>query len=268
MEVKILSITKTEMGKKELPLQFTEEIRPDIIKRAIFAIRSHRRQPYGAKPKAGLRQIGKLSRRRRDYKTSYGHGISRVPRKIMSHRGTQFNWVGAVAPGTVKGRRSHPPKAEKIWAEKINKKERRKAIRSALAATMIAKLVEERGHKLPRDYPFIIENKFEGINKTKKVHEVLAALGLSDELSRSSIKKVRAGRGKLRGRRYKKRKGPLLVVSKKCPLLKSARNIQGIDVVEVNLLNAELLAPGCKIGRLILFTEGAIERLEKEKLFT
>jgi len=71
----------------------------------------------------------------------------------------------------------------------------------------------------------------------------------------------------MRGRKYKTRKGPLLVVSKECKLLKSAKNIPGLDVVEVSKLNAELLAPGTTMGRLTLFTEAAIEKLEKEKLF-
>jgi large subunit ribosomal protein L4e len=267
MDVAIFNLTKTETNRRKAPVQFTELIRPDLVKRAVFAIQSHKRQAYGAHPGAGNRQVGKLSRRRNNYKTSYGHGISRVPRKIMSHRGERFNWVGAVAPGTVGGRRAHAPKADKIWDEKINKKERRKAIRSALAATLVPQLVEERGHAVPKDYPFFIENKFEDLEKTSEVINTLEKLGLKDDLERASVKKIRAGKGKMRGRKYKKRKGPLLVVSKDCKLLKSAMNIPGIDVVIVNKVNAELLAPGTEIGRLTLFTEAAIEKIEKEKLF-
>lgn len=265
MELSVYSITKTSVGKKKLPVQFSELIRSDLVERAVFSIWSNKRQPYGAFTEAGKRQSAKISRRRHWYKTSYGHGISRVPRKIMSHRGIRFNWVGAVAPGTVGGRRSHPPKADKQWNLKINKKERQKAIRSAIAATLIPQLVEERGHKVPKDYPFIVENKFEDITKTQDLQNILETLGFKEDLIRSAVKKVRAGKGKMRGRKYKKRKGPLLVVSKECNL--SKLNLPGIDVVEVSKLNAELLAPGCKIGRLTLFTESAIERLDKEKLF-
>ncbi|MBI3032409.1 50S ribosomal protein L4 [Candidatus Woesearchaeota archaeon] len=267
MKIPVMSIGKTEIGKKELPKQFSEEIRPDVIKRAVEVLQAGRRQPYGADPRAGQKVSAKISRRRRDYKGSYGHGISRVPRKIMSHRGTQFNWVGALAPGTVGGRRAHPPKAEKIWEIKINKKENRKAIRSAMAATMIKELVTQRGHKVPAVYPFIVENKMEDLDKTKQVQEVLEKLGLEFELGRTKPRKIRAGKGKLRGRKYKTKKGPLLVVSQQCKLLNAAENIRGIDIVQVNSLNAELLAPGCEMGRLTIFTQAAIERLEKENLF-
>ena len=166
MELKILSQTKTEVGKIKLPKQFDEEVRLDIIKKVFLAIQSTKRQPYGADPRAGKRASANLSRRRKRYRGSYGHGISRVPRKILSRSGTRFNWTGAIVPGTVGGRRAHPPKAEKIWDKKINKKEKRKAIRSASAATLKKGLVAERGHKAPENYPFILEDKFESLDKT------------------------------------------------------------------------------------------------------
>src|SRR3989338_3183716 len=135
MKVKIIDINNKDIGERELPIQFSEDIRPDLIHRAVVTIQKNKRHPYGASPEAGKRHSAKLSRRRRDYKGSYGHGISRVPRKIMSRRGTRMNWVGAIAPGTVGGRQAQPPKAEKIWVKKNNKAENRKAIRSAIAAT-------------------------------------------------------------------------------------------------------------------------------------
>jgi len=222
MEIKVVSVTKTELGKKRMPSQFSELIRPDIIQRAVEAIQSNRRQPYGATPTAGKRASAKLSRRRRDFKTSYGIGISRVPRKIMSRSGTRFNWQAAFAPGAVGGRRSHPPKAEKIWKKKINVQERRKAIRSAMSATVVKELVQKRGHVVPEKYPFIVESRIESLQKTKQAIECLEKLGLAEELARASEKRVRAGIGKMRGRRYNTKKGPLIVVSGNCPLLKSA----------------------------------------------
>ena len=87
------------------------------------------------------------------------------------------------------------------------------------------------------------------------------------ELERLNAKKVRAGVGKNRGRPYRKKKGPLIVVSANCNLSKSAKNIPGVDVCVVKDLNAELLAPGASVGRFTIFTEKAIEILEKEKLF-
>jgi large subunit ribosomal protein L4e len=267
MEVKILELDGSEAGKIKLPSQFDESFRPDLIKRAVEAIWSHNRHSYGADPRAGKKASARLSKRRRKYRGSYGKGISRIQRKIMSRRGMQLNMVGAFVPGTVGGRRAHPAKAEKIWARKINDKERRKAIRSALAATANKELVTNRGHKIPANYPFVIANAIETAKKTKDIKSILLTLGLKEELERASVKHIRAGKGSTRGRKYKKAKGPLFVVSKECEGIKALKNIPGIDVVEVKRVNAELLAPGCHAARLTIFTKGAIEELDKQRLF-
>jgi large subunit ribosomal protein L4e len=268
MKISILNITKTRTGETELPEQFYEPVRPDLIKRAVLATRSHKRQPYGAKPEAGKRASGYLTKRRNRFRSTYGIGQSRTPRKVMSVRGERFNWEGAIAPQTKGGRRAHPPKAEKNWKQKINIKERRKAIRSAIAATVHKELVMERGHKTPDSYPFIIEDKIENIEKTSELKKTLEKLGFTKELERTKEKKIRAGRGKMRGRKYKKRTGLLIVTSKKCDLEKAAKNILGVTVKEVNKLDTETLAPGTKPGRLTMFTNSSIKRLQEEKLFT
>ncbi len=242
MELKVLSAEKGEVGKKKLPKQFEEEIRPDLVKKAVEAIQANNRQPYGAHPEAGKRSSAELSRRRHKYRGAYGFGISRVPRKIMSRRGARLNWVGAFAPGTVGGRRAHAPKACKDWSKKINKKENRKAIRSAMASTLNTELVKGRGHKLPEGYPFIIDSKIEGVSKAKEAKAALEKLGMAEELKRTGKRAVRSGKGKSRGRKYKGKKGPLFVVSADCPLMKSCGAINGIDVVNVKNINAELLA--------------------------
>ncbi|MBD3354664.1 50S ribosomal protein L4, partial [Candidatus Woesearchaeota archaeon] len=165
------------------------------------------------------------------------------------------------------GRRAHPPKAGKDWSKKINKKENKKAIRSALSAVVQQDIVKERGHLAPKNYPFIIDDSFESLSKTKEVKKALESLGFKKELKKSSKKTIRAGKGKSRGRKYRKKKGILIVVSKECSLSKAARNIPGTDIVPINSINAELLAPGAVPGRLTLFTESAINKLEKEKMF-
>ncbi len=267
MKTKIKDI-KGKIGKEiNFPKQFDEPVRKDLIKLAVLTLQANNRQPYGTKPSAGKRASAKISRRRHDYRGAYGYGISRVPRKILSRRGTRFNWEGAVAPGTVGGRKAHPPKAVKKWQKKINKKEKRKAIRSALSASIIEELVKKRGHII-KDYPLVVEDKFEDIEKTKDVIQVLGKLGLNDELKRCSIRKIRAGKGKSRGRKYKTKKGPLIIVSKDCKLKKAVSNLIGFDSEIVENINAELLAPGTIPGRAIIFTESAIKRLEDEKLFT
>jgi len=267
MNVKIISLEQKAAGDKKLPLQFNEEFRPDLIRRAVLAIQSKRRQPYGTNKEAGKRSSAEVSRRRRDYRGSYGIGISRVPRKVMSRRGTRMNWVGAFAPNTVGGRRAHPPKATKIWAHKINKKENWKAIRSAMAATMSKDIVKKRGHVIPENFPFVIESKIEELNKTKDVLAILGKLGFEKELERAASKSVRSGKGKMRGRKYEKKKGPLIVVANTEKIEKAARNIGGVEIVDVRQLNAEVLAPGALPGRLTLWSNAALDRLEKEKLF-
>ncbi|MBI3052249.1 50S ribosomal protein L4 [Candidatus Woesearchaeota archaeon] len=266
MKLPIIGADNSKSGFADLPAQFSEVVDSGLIRRAVLAIQANRRQPYGASPGAGKRQSAKLSRRRRNYKGSYGMGISRVPRKTMSRRGRRFVWQGAFAPGTVGGRRAHPPKAEKVWAVKINRKENRKAIRSALAATLSRDLVTARGHMPPDTYPFVLAGQFEDISRTKDVHKALLALGFSGELERAHERSIRAGKGRMRGRKYVRKTGPLLVVSKKCSLMKSARNL-GVDIVEVSRLNAELLAPGASPGRMAVFTDGAMARIGREGLF-
>jgi len=266
MRADVYNIEGKKIKQIDLPRQFDEPVREDIIQRAVLAVQSAKRIPYGAKADAGKRASAKLSKRRRRYKTSYGKGISRVSRKILLKRGQHFVWVGAFAPGTVGGRRAHPPKPEKIWIKKINKKERRKAIRSALNATTNLEIVKKRGHRI--DYlPLVVESKIEKISKTNEVEKALVFLGLEKELERIKNKSIRAGRGKTRGRKYKRKSGPLIVISKDCPLYKSARNILGVDVCLVKNLNAELLAPGAVPGRLTVFTEDSIKLFDEKKLF-
>jgi len=268
MKLKVLDQNKVETKTITLPAQFEEPVRKDLIKRAVLALQSARRQKYGASPEAGSRYSSFLSKRRHDYKGTYGIGQSRTPRKVLNRRGTRFYFVGATAPQTVGGRRAHPPKAEKEWVQKINVKERRKAIRSALAATMSSEIVSQRGHKVPEGFPFVLDSSFENISKTKEVISALEKLGFQEELVRASQTTIRAGVGKRRGRKTITKKSFLFVVSKDCPLLKAAANIIGAEVVPVNSLNAELLAPGTHEGRLTLFTDGAVDVLSERKLFT
>lgn len=267
MKLAIVNKEKKKVGEKNLPSQFDESYRPDLIKRAVHALQSAARQVYGASPGAGLVHSTKVSKRRRDYRGCYGFGISRVARKIHSRRGTRMSWIGAFSPQTRGGRRAHPPKADKLLTQKINAQEKNKALRSALSASLCKEIIKQRGHFLPDDFPFILDSSFEDVTKTEEVKQLLTNLGFAQELERAAVKKIRAGKGKMRGRRYRLRKGPLFVVSGKCALLKSGNNLPGVEIVEVKALNAELLAPGTQPGRIALWTEKAVEVLEKEKLF-
>jgi len=267
MKLKVLNETGNEVGEIELPIQFNEPLREDLIKKAVLAIQNNSRQAYGNFEDAGDRHAVRLSKRRRDYKTPYGKGISRTPRKTLSRRGSQMHWVGAQAPNTVGGRRAHPPKAEKVWAWKLNDSERRKAIRSALSATVSKELVQKRGHIIPANYPFALDESFENIGKTANLVSALDKLGFSPDLSRGEDTSIRAGRSKLRGRSKKSKKSVLFVVSAGCKASLAAKNLPGVDIVSVKKLNTELLAPGTHYGRATLFTTKAIEELNRG-LFT
>jgi len=268
MKLAVLDMNGARKGEVELPRQFDEPLREDLIRRAVHALQANARQPYGADPEAGKRASAELSRRRRKYRGSYGAGISRVPRKILNRRGTRMYWVGAFAPGTVGGRRAHPPKAEKQWEQKLNKRENRKAIRSALAATVQPVLVKARGHKVPDTYPFLLDDAFERLLKTSEVKKALLALGFKGELARADTTRVRAGKGKLRGRKTKRPTSLLLVTAQpEAALRLGAGNLAGVDVVAVEELNAELLAPGTHPGRATLFTRGAVAALAEQGLF-
>ncbi len=267
MKLRVLGTDGKETKSIELPAQFEEDFRADLIKRAFRAFCANNRQRYGAYPRAGMRHSAEISRRRREYRGSYGYGISRVQRKILSRRGRRLFWVGAVVPGTVGGRKAHPPKSSKKWEIKLNKKERRKAIRSALAATLLKEIVAERGHKIGKNYPFVLAEDFEKVKKTKELLKFFNQVGLDEELKRVSRKKVRAGKGKRRGRVYRKKKGPLIVVGGNCALVKAALNIPGCDVTDIKHINVNLLAPGGHPGRLTFFTENAIKIMKEEKLF-
>ncbi len=266
-KINVLNTKSEEVKKIDLPKQFDERFRPDLIQRAVLAEQSNKRTAYGANTRAGLRHSTKVSKRRRKYRGCYGKGISRMPRKILLRRGSQMYWVGARSPGTVGGRRAHPPKSNKVWEQKINKQEKYKALRSAMSATLIPQLSEERGHIVPKNYPFAVSADFEDIKTTKNVLDAFNKMGLAEEIERCKKKTIRAGKGTMRGRRYRTKKGILLVVSDECKLSKSASNISGVDVVSLKDISVEKLAPGCHAGRLTLWTEKAIEKINNNKLF-
>ena len=165
-------------------------------------------------------------------------------------------------PHTVSGRKAHPPKAEKDQGKDINDKERKLAIRSAIAATADAELVADRGHEFDDgvELPLVVADEFETLVKTREVVALLESLGVHADIERSDEnKKVKAGRGKTRGRKYTRPKSILFVTTGEPS--KAARNLPGADVVTADNVSAEDLAPGTHAGRLALYTESAIEEV-------
>ena len=244
----------------DLPSHFDTPYRPDLIKRAVLAVQSRRYQPHGVDELAGKRNTAK------SWQT--GHGRSRIPR--IQGSGTAAANKAGFAPGTVGGRVAHPPEARKVLVERINKKENRLAIRSAIAATGSKDRVSERGHKVDDvpEFPLVVDDSLQTLITTKEVIDAIAKLGLSADLDRAITGTgIRAGKGKMRGRKKRVPKSFLIVVGEDQGIGLAARNLPGVDIVEVQGLNAELLAPGTHPGRLVMWTKSAVERLEQENLF-
>jgi large subunit ribosomal protein L4e len=261
MKAKILDINGKEKESIELPDCFSQPIREDIIAKVLETKKT--KQPYSPSPVAGKQYSakGKLKHLRHVWKSQYGRGISRVPRKIISRRGSQFNWEAAEAPQTRGGMRAHPPKViSMINTKKINKKEMTLAFASALSATADEKKVVEkykRIEKLDKSLPLIIESKIVSL-KTKELILSLKKI-LGDNLFELAIKKkkIRAGKGKTRGRKYKSNAGMLLVLGEKEKIKTGAFEVKSVK----NLAVSDLARGG--LGRLTLYTEQSIKELGK-----
>ncbi|MEM0021916.1 MAG: 50S ribosomal protein L4 [Archaeoglobaceae archaeon] len=249
MKANVLNLKGEVVEEIELPGIFSEEFRPDIIRKAVHAIQSHRRQPYGPNPLSGVNYAWE--------NWGPGHGYARVPRWKLGLR-------AVVVPQAVGGREAHPPKVQKKWEEKINKKEMKKALKSAIAATANAELVKSRNHVFEGELPKIVVDEFETISKTKEAIATLKAIGVYADIERAKERKrQRAGIGKMRGRRFVSKKSVLVVVGEDKGISKAIRSLPGVDVVIARNLNVELLAPGCHAGRLTVYTKSALKSLEE-----
>merc|ERR1719465_393920 len=100
------------------------------------------------------------------------------------------------------------------------------------------------------------------MTKTKDAVQLLTDLGCADDLKKvKDSRKIRAGKGKMRNRRYVMRKGPLVVYAEDNGCARAFRNIPGVEICKVEQLNLLQLAPGGTFGRFVVCTEGAIKRL-------
>ena len=241
MKATVRDLNGDDAGEVDLPETFDTPYRPDLIQRAVVAAQANRKQAYGADPYAGMRTPAESF--------GSGRGMAHVPRE---------NGQGRRVPQTVGGRKAHPPKAEKDQGKRINDKERQLAVRSAIAATADADLVAERGHQFDSDVelPLVVSDDFEELVKTKEVVAFLESVGVDADIERADERTVRAGRGKTRGRKYKRPKSILFVTSEEPS--KAARNLAGADVATASNVSAEDLAPGTHAGRLTVWTESAL----------
>ena len=255
MKTTLYSSKGEKKSQIELPGFFSIRVREDIVKKYFEADKFI--QPYASFIRAGLRQSasGTISHKRHDWKGHYGRGISRVPRKTMWRRGTQFFWVGANVPGTRQGRRAHPPKGIGA-AKKINKKEIVLAFNSAMAATANKNFILKRYATLDKidNTPFVIESL---PTKTKELRAAITSiLGEASKLAFKN-KEVRAGKGKTRGRKYKSNAGALIVISPE-----EKAKFSGIEIKTTSDISIADFYP---LGRLTIYTKKAIEELSKDK---
>jgi large subunit ribosomal protein L4e len=252
-QVHVYSLDGDVVKTIDLPSVFRTDLRTDLIRRAVIAAQANRRQPYGPTHGAGMRHSVRWSGK--------GHGVSRVPRI----RGTM---IGAQAPGTVGGRRAHPPRPDTTWAQKINDRERRMARNAALAGVRDPGLVSARGHRFKDglSLPVVVEDGIETLapedGATQEGVKILSRFGLLSDVERAKEgRHIRAGRGKMRGRRYRQPVSLLVVVKDSTSVRRLFGNLPGVEVVSPAGLNAERLAPGGDPGRLTMFSEGALEVL-------
>lgn len=255
-EIKILSLEGNEKSSIDLPEIFEIEPRTDIIRQAMEISRSKKTQPQGRDQRAGLRNTAEG--------WGTGHGMARTPRLKGSGYPTARN-AGRV-PYAKGGRRAHPIKAEKVLGKKQNKKLKRLSIFSAISASGRINWVKERGHKISNNInlPLVIDDKIQTIKKTSQIFKVLSDLGFEEELNRvKNNRKIRKGKGKRRGRKYKSSKGLLIVIKEDFGIVRAARNLPGVDIISIETLSLDQLAPGGTVGRLIIWTQSAINYLKK-----
>ena len=172
-KINVYGLDGTVKEQITLPKVFTTVYRPDIIKKSFEVTHSNQRQPYGSDPLAGTRHAVAI--------VGKGRGMSRVPRLTQGQN-------AALAPNVVGGRRAHPPKAERNWKEKMNKKEQALARNSALAATADKTIVTARGHRFKDDVtlPIVIDDDFETLIKAKDVIAAFDKIGIYSDILRAA----------------------------------------------------------------------------------
>ncbi len=254
MKAKLFDKTGKEKGTVDLPNNFESRIREDILSKVFESQKGIYAQAYGAMEGAGAQYSasGISKKKRHDWKATYGKGISRVPRKVMSRHGASFNWIGATISSTRGGRRPHAPRSKKNLIKKVNKKELSLAFDSALAGTVNVKFLEKKyGKKVESGFVF---NDAILTVKTKDFIIVMKKVFGDAFYTVLKHKTIRAGTGKMRGRKYKSNAGLLFVIGNEETMKR-----KGIEVVNVNNLTIKDLSPNGEPGRLVCYTEKAIK---------
>ena len=237
----------------QLPEVFLAPVRSDLVNTVFANLNKNRRQAYGVYQRAGMEYNAE----------SWGPGraVARVPR--VSGSGTHRSGQGAFANSCRGGRMFNPTTVWRRLHRKVNLTQRRHAVASAIAASAIPSLVLARGHRVNDvpEIPLVVDSL--QVSKTQELLKILYALGCGDELDTIvQTKKIRPGVGKARNRKYKIKKGPLIIYDNgSVNVKKAARNIPGVEVCHVERLNLLQLCPGGHLGRFVIWTKDAFEKL-------
>jgi large subunit ribosomal protein L4e len=159
-----------------------------------------------------------------------------------------------------------PTKTWRRWHRKVNVKQRRYAIVSAIAATGVPGLVMAKGHRIEEtpECPLVLSDKVEECKKTKEAVRILRKTSAWKDIEKVyATKRFRAGKGKLRNRRRVMKRGPLVVYNKDNGICRAFRNIPGVTLLNVDKLNLLKIAPGGHLGRFCIWTESAFRRLDE-----
>ena len=259
MKIATYTTTGSKEGEIELPLIFSTPFRRDLIHKAWINITSHKFQPQGRHPSAGQDVVADSN----DPPT--GQGVSRVARAKGGGGGRQGQ--GAEVASTRGGRQAHPPIVAKVIYKKLNKKENKLALCSAIAATASKDLIELRGHKIEgiKTFPIIVSDDIESVSKANDISEILDSLKLKQDVDRLDSRKVRSGQSRLRGRSKKVGKSVLFVTKNISNLSKAIGSFPGVEVRKVTDLSILDLAPGAHPIRLTVYTKSAIKEIAKIK---
>jgi len=245
-----------------LPNVFKAPIRPDIVQTVHTGMAKNKRQPYAVSEKAGHQTSAE----------SWGTGraVARIPR--VSGGGTHRAGQAAFGNMCRSGRMFAPTKVWRKWQQKINLGQKRFATASAIAASSSAALLMARGHQVATvpEVPLVVNSTAfsnAAITKTSAAVALLKAVGAGADLEKvKASKKLRAGKGKLRNRRHRQRRGPLVVYNPSedgKELVTAFRNIPGVETCPVFSMNLLQLAPGGHLGRFIVWTSSAFQALDK-----
>lgn len=245
-----------KVGQTTLPAVFRAPIRLDVVNFVHTNVNKNHRQAYAVSQYAGMQHSAE----------SWGTGraVARIPR--VSGSGTHRAGQGAFGNMCRKGRMFAPTKTWRRWHHHVNQNQRRYATVSALAASALPAIVMARGHRIAgiNEVPLVLSNGIESITKTKQAVEVLKKLNAYADVERvATSRKVRAGKGKLRNRRHVERRGPLVIYNEDHGIARAFRNIPGVEVASVDRLNLLKLAPGGHLGRFIIWSQGAFDKLNK-----